>query len=222
MGAEAIIAEARRFGFHKQTGIELPHESRGMNVPDADWKRRVSNGPWVPVDTANISIGQGGLAITPLQMACFTASLARRETTTVPHLLHQANRPAQRTESIGLTPGQYDALVSGMEQCVRAGTARRLDLSKLPPDLRVAGKTGTAQQPSPKGIINIAWFICFAPVEKPEIAIAVMIEGDTAGEETGGGVYAVPVAGAILKTWSDQKKKGLAPVKPTTRTAANR
>jgi penicillin-binding protein 2 len=206
MGAEAIIAEARRFGFDRGTGIELPHETRGMNVPDAEWKRKITNGPWVPIDTANISIGQGGLAITPLQMGAFIASFARRETRTVPHLLHVANRPAQHTESIGLTPAQYDGIVAGMEQCVLTGTARSMKVSKLPAGLRVAGKTGTAQQPTPKGTINIAWFICFAPIEKPEIAIAVMIEGDTPGEETGGGRYAVPVAGAILKTWSERPK----------------
>jgi penicillin-binding protein 2 len=79
------------------------------------------------------------------------------------------------------------------------------------PGLGIAGKTGTAQKRTEKGTLNFAWFICFAPVERPEIAIAVMIEGDTPGEETGGGRYAVPVAQAVLKTWWEKKHRPAAP-----------
>ena len=75
------------------------------------------------------------------------------------------------------------------------------------PGLRIAGKTGTAQKQTPAGIINFAWFICFSPVENPQIAIAVMVEGDTPCEETGGGRYAVPVAQAILKTWWQKQQR---------------
>ena len=64
---------------------------------------------------------------------------------------------------------------------------------------RVGGKTGTAQKQTERGMINFAWLIAFAPVEDPRIAIAVAIEGDTPGEETGGGRYASPVAHAILQ-----------------------
>jgi penicillin-binding protein 2 len=55
-------------------------------------------------------------------------------------------------------------------------------------------------------VINFAWFICFAPIENPQVAIAVVMEGDTPGEETAGGRYAVPVAAAILRKWDEQKK----------------
>jgi penicillin-binding protein 2 len=61
--------------------------------------------------------------------------------------------------------------------------------------------------PSPKGTINIAWLIAFAPIENPEIAFAVAIEGDTPGEETGGGRYASPVVHAILKTYLEKKNR---------------
>jgi penicillin-binding protein 2 len=77
------------------------------------------------------------------------------------------------------------------------------------PGIRVAGKTGTAQKKVMKdgklGTINYAWFICFAPVEKPEIAIAVAIEGDTLGESFEGGRNAAPVASAILKKYFANK-----------------
>ena len=103
-----------------------------------------------------------------------------------------------------------------MEQVTQRpyGTARifqdPLLLAPLP-GLRFAAKTGTAQKQDPKGMINFAWLIAFAPLENPSIALAVAIEGDTPGEETGGGRYASPVAHAILKAWLD-KKSAPAPV----------
>ena len=93
-----------------------------------------------------------------------------------------------------------------MEGCTTIGTARVLtNLAALRvPGVRIAGKTGTAQIPGKK---NVAWFICFAPIENPEIAIAVAIEGDTAGEEFGGGLYAAPVASRILQEYFKKKNQ---------------
>ena len=72
------------------------------------------------------------------------------------------------------------------------------------PGLRLAGKTGTAQKRTPEGTVNFAWFVGYVPVENPQIAVAVMVEGDTPGEDFGGGRYAAPVAGAIFKAWADK------------------
>jgi penicillin-binding protein 2 len=82
------------------------------------------------------------------------------------------------------------------------------------PGLRIAGKTGTAQKATTQGILNFAWFVGFVPVEKPQIAVAVIVEGDTPGEDVAGGRYAAPVAGAIFKAWAD--KSGLYPPVATT------
>lgn len=208
LGPERIAAEARRFHFDRPTGIELPSESRGMLIPDPAWKRDVEKQPWTPGDTANMSIGQGAVVVTPLQMACFAASVARDEVWTQPTIIHQAGRPRQRHEKIGLTAEQRAKLLEGMERVTQsAGTAHLLTdgrpLPRLP--IRIAGKTGTAQKLTAKGTINLAWFIGFAPVENPEIAVAICIEGDTPGEETGGGRYASPVVHAILDTWLARK-----------------
>jgi penicillin-binding protein 2 len=209
IGVEAIAAEARRFGLDDPTGIDLPFEETRMIVPDPAWKREQGRGPWTQGDTANLSIGQGDLDITPLQMAAFVASVARGETLTRPTLLHDPSRPPQHSEPIGLAPSDYAALIGAMEQVTLTGSGRLLTTpgSGLAPltGLRVAGKTGTAQRSTPNGTINFAWFIAFAPVEDPQIAIAVMVEGDTPGEETGGGRYAVPVAHGILKAWLDKR-----------------
>ena len=214
MGPEVMAAEARRFHLDRPTGIDLLDETRRMVIPDPEWKRKENGQGWVGGDTVQMAIGQGFVLVTPLQMACFAASVARDEVWTQPTILHQPDRPRQQTERIGLTPVQRTALLHAMEQVTLTGTARILTEGKLLPKipgLHIAGKTGTAQKDvyhdGKKGIINFAWFIGFAPVENPQIAIAVAIEGDTPGEETGGGRYAAPVAHAILKTWAEKKSQ---------------
>ena len=217
---EVVAAEARRFHLDRPTGIELPYETHRMVIPSPAWKDKEIGQNWFPGDTANMAIGQGYVLVTPLEMACFVASVARGEVFTRPTLIHRDDAPTQHTEPIGLTPTQRAALLAGMEACTVTGTAKVL--TTLPqlrvPGVRIAGKTGTAQIPGKK---NVAWFICFAPVEKPEIAIAVAIEGDTAGEEFGGGLYAAPVASAILKKYFEKKRRpappaGISPFQPRT------
>ncbi|ACB77873.1 peptidoglycan D,D-transpeptidase FtsI family protein [Opitutus terrae] len=207
-GVDAIAAEARRFGLAEPTGIELPFEGSRMLVGDPEWKKRERDEAWFPGDTANMSIGQGFLGVSPLQMACVTASFARGQLRTKPSLLHDPQRTQQRSEPIGLTTQQYAAMMRGFEDCTLEGTARILQLpTERIPNLRIGGKTGTAQVRTGKGTLNLAWFICFAPVERPEIAIAVMIEGDTPDEELAGGRYATPVASAILRKWKEKKDR---------------
>jgi penicillin-binding protein 2 len=201
--SEELAAEARRFHLDQRTGIELLENTRSL-IPDPEWKRARFGEKWFPGDTANMAIGQGAVAVTPLQMACFVASVARGDAFTTPTLVHQDNRPPQRNGPIGLTPSQRAALLDGMEGCVTHGTAKLMN--SIPanriPGVNILGKTGTAQVPGRK---NVAWFICFAPREKPEIAMAVAIMGDTAGEEYGGGRYAAPVANAVMKKYFEKK-----------------
>jgi penicillin-binding protein 2 len=210
MGADIMAIEARRFHLDRPTGIDLLDETRRMVIPDEDWKRKTMNQGWVGGDTVQMAIGQGAIVVTPLQMACFAASVARDEVWTQPTIIHDPNRPRQHNEPIGLSRAQRETLIQAMEQVTLTGTARILTEGRLLPKipgLRIGGKTGTAQVPSSKGILNIAWFIGFAPIENPQIAIAIAIEGDTPGEETGGGLYAAPVAHAILKAWAEKKNR---------------
>ncbi len=203
-GIEAIAAEARLHGLGRPTGIELPHEARRMLVPDPDWKRARRDEGWFPGDTANVSIGQGDLALTPLQMACFIASLARGETETHPTLLHHQPPVRQHTGPDGISPPNRAAILAGMEAVTNTGTGRILQSERFRvPGLRIAGKTGTAQKRTAEGTLNFAWFVGFVPLENPQVAVAVIMEGDT-GEEFGGGRHAAPVAGAIFKAWADK------------------
>lgn len=219
-GPQAIADTARLFGFGQRTGIELPYETRSTLVPDPAWKKSARGQPWTDGDTANYSIGQGFLLVTPLQMASFVSSFARRETSTTPTVLHDPHHARVHTAPIGISVQDYAAIVEGMEQCTNVGTGKRMTRGPKGPieGLRVAGKTGTAQAPSPKGTINLAWFICFAPIDNPKVAMAIMVEGDTPGEETGGGVYSVPIAYDVLKAWWEKTNRS--PVPPT-RPAAN-
>jgi penicillin-binding protein 2 len=205
--ADVIAAQARRFHLDRPTGIELPGETHRMLIPDPAWKLKVRGEPWNPGDTANMSIGQGDVQVTPIDLACFAASLARGENWTRPTLIHDPNRPAQHTEPIGLSGSQRAAILKGMEECTQeGGTASFLTTLEAyqVPGVRIAGKTGTAQINSPQGKVDEAWFICFAPLENPKIAIAVAIEGTTPGETFGGGRESAPVASAVLRKYFEK------------------
>ena len=216
---DVIAAEARRFHLDQRTGIELPNETSRMVIPTPEWKEEKMGERWFPGDTANMAIGQGFVLVTPLDMACFVASIARDEVYTKPTLLHRVNAPLQHSEAIGLTARQRGILLEGMEGTTTYGTAR--DINNLPlyhVPVRMAAKTGTAQKRVLKdgqlGTINFAWYICFAPIENPEIAVAVMLEGDTIGESYAGGLYAAPVANLILKKYFEKRDHPSAFVSP--------
>jgi penicillin-binding protein 2 len=210
IGPDIIANEARRFHLDRPTGIELPGETKAMIIPDPAWEKRYRDGVWTKGDTAITSIGQGAIRVTPLQMACFAASVARGDTFTAPTLLHDPARPTQHNEPIGLTPQQRAAIVIGMQGVVTHGTASqtfKLDAMRVP-GVQLAGKTGTAQAP---GHLNIAWFICFAPADHPQIAVATAIRSDTPGENYAGGRYAAPVVSAILRKYFEKQQRPAAP-----------
>jgi len=212
IGAQAIADEARRFRLDQPTGIDLPGEPRHMIIPDPAWKKRVRHEGWTDGDTANMAIGQGDVQVTPLQMACYAASLARDETVTQPTLLHDPDRPDIHSDPIGLTPSQRAVLLDGMEGCTTRGTAKILALPDLAiPGVRIAGKTGTAQYGEH---LNVAWFICFAPLDRPEIAVAVAIRSDRPGENYAGGIYGAQVANAVLKAYFARKGRPAANITP--------
>ncbi len=203
-GPDLIAAEAHRFGFDHPTGIELPSEFRSPHVASPAWKMANMKERWVPGDTANTVIGQGDTLVTPLQVACMVASFARGETETKPTLLHVPNRAAQHTAPIGLSPADYNAILDGLEQCYQVGTARLARVEGL----HGAAKTGTAQ----KGRIDLAWMIAFAPIENPQIAIAVCMEGTEPDVSYHGATYAAPVIKSILEAWKLKNERE--PVKP--------
>ena len=205
---KVLIAEAKRFGMHEQPSIELPSLPDSPIVPDSDWKMKRIGVKWTLEDTFNVSIGQGGLRQSPLAMACFAASLARRETRTRPTLLHKKSSQSLNHGGtpIGLSDDHYKTLVEGMQKAASVGTARRVKV----PGVSIAGKTGTGQWRNNNMNLNVAWFIGFGPVEKPEVAVAVLIEGIVPQDKIGGGLTATPVAQKMFQAYFDKKNKNLA------------
>ncbi|WP_269540845.1 peptidoglycan D,D-transpeptidase FtsI family protein [Cerasicoccus fimbriatus] len=203
-GIENIANEARRFGMDEPLDIELPFQQTRMIVPDMEWSREVRGFGWRAGDTANVAIGQGDLLMTPLHVASFMASFARRETRTDLTLLRRDTGEIidHGGEPIGLTDYQYQAILEGMERVVGPqGTGRYAMIDGV----RIAGKTGTAQVKRPSGKLTLAWFAGFAPVDKPQIAIAVIVEGLTPGDRYAGGATAAPVARAVFKEFFQER-----------------
>jgi len=212
-GVDAIAAEARRFHLDRPTGIELPGETHRMLIPDPAWKLKERDEAWSLGDTANMAIGQGFVGETPLTMACFAASFARDEVWTKPTLLHDPNRREQHSERTGLSAAQRSAILKGMLGCTSDPGGTAAPVFNLPdqrvPGVEIAGKTGTAQITRPQGKVDEAWFICFAPIDNPQIALAIAVDGPV-GESFGGGIEAAPIASAILRKYFEKKRASVA------------
>ena len=203
-GPDALAEEARRFHFDAPTAVDLPFETQRMLVPDPAWKRADERGEWTTGDTLNLAIGQGFLRISPLQAACALASLARRETLTVPTLLHQpGRRPSgdRPPEPLGLADNDYRALIESLRAVTEIGIGRNAQV----PGISLAGKSGTAQVMRQEGMMNVAWFVAFAPVDRPEIAVAVAMEGDQPNVEFAGGAHAAPIVSEIIGAYFDKR-----------------
>ena len=179
---------ARAFGLGARTGVDLPDENTGL-VPNPRWKRERYHLPWYPGDTCQMSVGQGGLLVTPLQAAVVAAAIANGGYRVTPHLVRAVGgSPAEvpPPRPVGIKPSTAALIREGMAEVVRRGTARRI----WDPGFPIAGKTGTAENPhgSPH-----AWFVGFAPVERPRIVAAVVVE------QGGHGAAAAPIGAALLR-----------------------
>jgi penicillin-binding protein 2 len=210
LGLERLADYAYLFGFGERTGIDLPGENVGL-VPSRKWKRLAYSEIWVTGDTYNIAIGQGFLLATPLQMLNATAAVANGGTLYRPHIVYQvtdAKGRARRSfapeviREIPVSPENLALVREGMRAAVEWGTAMNAYL----PWVSVAGKTGTAEYFTDENkdgypdrdrqgnLPTHAWFTAFAPVEDPEIALVVLVEGGGEGSGT-----AAPIAAQILQ-----------------------
>lgn len=201
LGIRNLAATANRFHLEQATGIELPYEASSTVVPTPEWKVGRGFGNWQPGDTANTAIGQGYLLQTPLQMACFTASLARRETQTRPTIIRRPEEGLGPRDHGGqplpISNRDYAEILAGMKLAAERGTARRAAVRGI----ALAAKTGSAQFRARNESITLAWLIAFAPADNPEIAIAVMVEGANPDDGVGGGLTAAPIAREVLSLY---------------------
>lgn len=194
-----MLAEyARKYGLGSRTGIDLPSEKKGL-VPDDQWKRNQLNMGWYPGDAVNLSIGQGSLLTTPVQIVSLISTIAADGVGYRPQLVNKIRNVDGEIEkefnpeiSIDLRDqidsSVFAAIKEGMHDVVNKsyGTASR-HFDDFP--LAAAGKTGTAQT----GAANHAWFGGFVPYEDPQIAVVVFIEnGDSSA-------FSVPIAREIME-----------------------
>lgn len=196
LGVKRMTDYMRLFGLGDELGIDLPSEATGF-LPSMEWKLKAKGEPWYIGDTYHLSIGQGDLLVTPLQVATYTATIANGGTFYLPHLLKSASdangiiteTKPQVIRNNFINEGNLQVVREGLRQGVTSGSSRAL--SSLP--FTVAAKTGTAQFGDNQ---MHAWFTCFAPYENPQIAIAVLVEGG--GE---GNAVALPIAKEGLINW---------------------
>jgi len=221
LGIDDLSAYMDSFGFGATTGIDLIGERAGI-MPSRDWKRRARNQPWYHGETVITGIGQGFWLSTPLQLAQATATLANRGTRVVPHLLRAVSepggekivpvRPNVTARQVAVRdPKLWDDVIKAMESVVRGGTANRISIGL---EYSLAGKTGTAQVRSiaqnerydasklAKEHHDHGLFVAFAPVEAPEIAVAVVAENGGSGS----GV-AAPIARQVIDAYMENKKR---------------
>ena len=212
LGIDTIHDALARFGFGQQTGIDLQGERSGV-LPSRAWKRRRFGEPWYQGETVITGIGQGFQSVSPLQLAAAAAALASEGQLHRLHLWQGAEVTTRQIEGIDARHWEY--VRQGMRDVVHGsrGTARAV----APETFTMAGKTGTAQvfsrdpdqdyddaELAPR-LRNHALFIGFAPVDAPEIAVAVVVEHGGAGS-----LAAAPVARAVIEAWL-AKNGSLAP-----------
>jgi penicillin-binding protein 2 len=220
MEIDELAAFLAQFGLGQITAIDVAEASRGV-LPNRAWKREVRNEPWYPGENLNVSIGQGDLMVTPLQLATMTTVIANRGHWVRPRMLMSSSAPLAEDDPPpplppihGVSPSDWERMVASMEDVVhrgdlgyrQSGTAwfhigRNIGY-------RMAGKSGTAQvveirqgqrynaDELQEFQRNHAWFIAFAPAESPRIALAVLVE-----HGGGGSSVAAPVARAVIDAY---------------------
>ena len=194
LGEGPLERYARMLGLGRPTGADVAAEAAGL-IPSAAWKARTVKEPWYPGDTLNMSIGQGWVLVTPLQVARMVGAVATGGTMVRPRLARRILSPegievsAWAPEFVDPAPLPEEAvrtMQEGLRAVVDGGTGRAAAV----PGLAIAGKTGSSE--NPRGIPH-AWFAGYAPADRPSLVVVVFIEHGWRG-----GVRAAPIARAIF------------------------
>jgi penicillin-binding protein 2 len=205
LGIEKIFNYATIFGLGKETGVELVKERKGL-IPNTEWKYKNKKLPWFIGETFNTSIGQGYVSVTPIQLAVMTGAVVNGGNLYRPTLIKGTN-PVLLKKLI-LKPETLEIIKNGLYGVVNepggTGWAAKSQLTNI------GGKTGTAQvaaikkdsQSLPERLRDHAWFVAFAPIEKPDIALAVFVEHGGHG-----GAAAAPIAKRAIEEYIKSKNK---------------
>jgi penicillin-binding protein 2 len=211
-GGKAIIEWATSLGLGKKTGIPLTSEVEGR-IPTDEYMQRVHNRRILDGDVVNMSIGQGDILVSPLQMAQAMGVIANGGTLFQSRLVSHVQKHGDEIVSaynvrakanLAISPSTIAEIHRGLVDVVSSGsgTAARARV----PGVKVAGKTGTAQW-GPKDRQRIAaWFAGFAPAENAEVAFAAVYEGEPGVRSVGGGTHAAPLIGELLRDYFEKRK----------------
>ena len=209
MGIDVMAEYGKEFGLGQSTGVELPSERAGI-MPSTAWKQKAKNTAWLPGETISAAIGQGYVTVTPLQMASLIGTVANNGVSYRPRLVRAVmdraagnlqELPAVPRGKIKAKPETFRLVKDALADVVTKGTATRAKSSLV----TIGGKTGTAQVAAlrtgpeeniPKKFRDHAWFVAFAPVESPTIAVAVLAE-----HMGHGGAAAAPLAKELIETY---------------------
>lgn len=209
MGIDVMAEFGKDFGLGKATGVELPSERSGI-MPSTAWKQKAKNEQWLPGETISAAIGQGYVTVTPLQMASLVGTVANDGVSYRPRLVQAVmdrtsgnlqELPAVPRGKLNAKPETFRVIKNALADVVTKGTATRAKSSMV----TIGGKTGTAQVAAlrtgpeeniPKKFRDHAWFVAFAPVESPKIAVAVLAE-----HMGHGGAAAAPLAKEVIETY---------------------
>jgi penicillin-binding protein 2 len=199
-GLERWTRYGRDFGFGSPTGIDILEENPGLLPSDEYFDRVYGKGKWTQGYLVSLSIGQGEVGVSPIQMANYAATLGNKGYYHTPHAVLRIKDKdtgeiqvvPTETRKMEISDWVWDILQDGMYRCVNepGGTGQAAKVKGI----AVCGKTGTAQ--TPHGKKDHAWFIGFAPRENPKIAICVLVEN--AGY---GGAFAAPIAGLCIEQY---------------------
>ena len=180
-----------KFGAGRPTGLELRHESAGL-VPDSEWKLRVCHEKWYPGNTLHMSIGQTYVQLTPAQGARIYAGIGNKGRVPNEHFVTKIGDrqiPPPKMEYVKTHKEYLDVVLAGLKAVIASGTGGATKLGAV----EVAGKTGSAEAP-PAGSKTHAWFACYAPADKPRIAMCCFVEHGGHGGST-----CAPIAKVILE-----------------------
>ena len=206
MGIDTIAKYAKMLGLGARTGIDMPSEESGL-VPSEEWVQRVYHHKWYPGSTISVSIGQGSVMVTPLQVAYVIGGIVSGGEFKQPHLLKDAQNVGEK--HVELAENTVEQVTQGMYGVINeaGGTGNSVKLQGI----EFCGKSGTAQMMSYSAASrlglgkgkNDGWFVGFAPRRDPEIVVAAVVE-DTSEH---GGTAAGPVVRDIVKAYYDKKEK---------------
>jgi penicillin-binding protein 2 len=216
LGIDSMRKYARYFGFDSATGVDLAYEGNGF-IPDSKRMDKMYPKGWTKGYTVSQGIGQGEIGVTPMQQAAYASCWANHGTWVQPHIARSIyNTEKGKWEDV-VPIRRKVPVVDTIIEIVRSamwgvvhepgGTAHSAETRGLGFD--IAGKTGTAQNPHGK---DHAWFVCFAPYDKPKIAMCVMVEN--AGF---GGTVSAPIARKLIKFYlTGQREDPVPTILPNT------